>query len=320
MDYKRIFLIVIALFFAVRGNAWATHATVGSGYGHTGPITTVSAATLQRGQVVIELQTEFLKFDRFSGNRLLEFAQEDKEIHNVDYLQIYSLGISYGIADDITVHARIPYVYRNDIQESEPPDEVHDHGDAKGIGDAAIHVHQRFIKIDNPNFEASLLAGLKIPTGKTSDKDIEGRKFEAEFQPGSGSWDPSLGVAVTKRADALSLDANLLYTLVTEGTQDTDLGDFFNYNVALCYQTIQKPVLLDLIIEANGIWRQKEEVDGKKDENSGGNIVFISPGIRCTVKDRLAAYLSLGLPVLQDLNGKQNDVSYRFLFGMSLVF
>jgi hypothetical protein len=216
------------------------------------------------------------------------------------------------------MHLRIPYTFRNNIEESEPPDEIHRHGDSKGLGDTAIYLHHRFVKVDNFNFESSLLYGLKIPSGRTSAKDISNSRFDAEFQPGSGSWDPSLGIAATKRLGFLSVDANLLYTIVTEGTQDTDLGDKFNYNVSFSYRAVRNPIVLDFIIESNGIWIQKEEVDGKEDENSGGNIIFLSPGIRFTCKDRLTAYLSSGFPVLQDLNGKQNDVRYRIVFGISI--
>lgn len=318
MFMKRVLFTTMVLLFSANGNALATHTSPVSGYGHTGPITTVSAETLQKGQWGFEVQTEFMKFDRFSDRELLDFARSDKEIHNVDYMQTYSLGMSYGITEKISMHLRIPYTFRNDIEESEPPDEIHRHGDSKGLGDAAIHLHHRFVKVDNFNFESSLLYGLKIPSGRTSAKDISNSRFDAEFQPGSGSWDPSLGIAATKRMGFLSVDANLLYTIVTEGTQDTDLGDKFNYNVAFSYRAVRKPVVLDFIIESNGIWIQKEEVDGKEDENSGGNIIFLSPGIRFTCKDRLTAYLSSGFPVLQDLNGKQNDVRYRIVFGISI--
>ncbi|MEW6001419.1 MAG: transporter [Nitrospirota bacterium] len=318
MIFNGLIFFIIFLLSAPGEDAWATHASLISGYGYSGPITTVAATTLQRHQGVFGLQIEFLKSDRFSERELKEFARRDEEVHNIDYLNKFSAGISYGITDSTSIHASIPYVYRNNIQESEPPDEIHDHGDSKGLGDMAIYFHHRFIKTDSLNLESSLLFGLKIPTGKTSERDREGKRFEAEFQPGTGSWDPSFGIAATKRAGSLSLDANLLYTLVTEGTQDTDLGDMFNYNLSVSHRSMKKPIVTDLIIEANGIWIQKEKVHGVKDENSGGNIIFLSPGIRLTFRDSLVTYFSFGFPFLQDLEGEQNDADYRIVFGIDI--
>jgi hypothetical protein len=275
---------------------------------------------LEKGRFVLELQTEFIKFDSFSDNQLLDLAAEDREVHDLDFLHIYSLGVSYGITPDTTIHAKLPYVYRNDIRESEPPDEVHLHGDAKGFGDLSAHIHHRMYHRENSGLGISLIAGLKFPTGKTSDKDNDGHNFEAEFQPGSGSWDPSFGIAVSKRLDNFSIDSNVLYTLVTEGTQDTDLGDIFQYNLALSYRAIKEPALLDLIIEANGQWIAKEETDGHKDPDSGGNIIYLSPGIRLSLSKSFASYISFGIPIVSDLNGEQNDPDYRIVFGINLSY
>ena len=75
--------------------------------------------------------------------------------------------------------------------------------------------------------------GVKAPTGRTNEYDKLGERFEAEFQPGSGSWDGLFGVAFTQRFTAWSFDANVLYQQVNKGTQDTDLGDRFHYNAAV---------------------------------------------------------------------------------------
>jgi hypothetical protein len=312
-----VIVLLLGLYIVVGDNAQATHVSLSSSTGHAGPVTTTSAAMLQQRQVAFDLQTEFTHFNIFSDAELIRFAEQEREIHNVESVLRYIASISYGITNDVMIHARVPYVHRNNIEESEPPDEVHGHGDAKGFGDLSLYLHHRFYKSSGNDLEATILAGLKVPTGRTTDKDDHGEKFEAEFQPGSGSWDPSLGIAVTRRLGNFALDANLLYTLVTEGTQDTDLGDTFAYNLALSYRALKAPVILDLIAEANGIWLAKEKIDGHKDENSGGNVILISPGARLVFLRHLSTYFSFGIPVLQDLNGEQNKLDYRVLFGIS---
>lgn len=308
--------LAVLLVLAAPSSAWATHASVGTGLAHAGPITTSSASTLPRGRFAVTLAAEYQRFDTFSEGELAEFVQRGEEdIHNVDSLLVTTLGLAFGVTDDLTLHLRIPHVTRNNISEGEGAG-AEFLGDSGGVGDVGLLGHYRFLGEEDGGLQAALLLGLKLPTGKTSEQGTEGA-FDAEFQPGSGSWDPSAGVAVTKPLGPVSLDASLLYTLVTEGTQDTELGDSLSYNAALSYKAFGGPASLDLIVEANGVCRHKEETGGAEDENSGGNIVFLSPGARVTFKG-LMAYFSIGFPVVQDLNGLQNEVRYRAVGGISL--
>jgi hypothetical protein len=68
-------------------------------------------------------------------------------------------------------------------------------------------------------------------------------------------------------------DTNLLYTAVTEGDQNTDLGDIADYNFSLAYRLgarrgqhhhDRSPSRLawDAVLELNGEWREKLEVSG----------------------------------------------------------
>jgi len=264
------------------------------------------------------LQFEEIKFDTFSDRELISFAEQDKEIHNINSLSKYSAGIAYGITDDMTLRLSLPYVVRRDIRESEPPDEIHEHGDSKGIGDISLYAHRRLAK--KGNMDMTLLVGIKMPTGETTTKDDHGVRYEAEFLPGSGSWDPSLGIAFTRRLGKLSLDGNVLYTLVTEGTQNTDLGDKFNYNIALAYVPYSGTTSVDVIIEGNGVWVAKQDVNGNKDDNSGGNVFYISPGVRASFGNSISAYVSYGYPVLEDMNGDQNEIDYRVVVGINATF
>lgn len=314
---------VVLVVLTVSSMAFAHHASIGTGIGQAGPVTTVSAATLTKGSFSFEALVEYQRFETFSDGKLLGLAgQGEEDIHNVEYLFSPSLGISYGVNDDLTVNVRVPYVSRNNIseahhhEEGEEP-EIHHLGDAEGVGDITLFGHYRFL--NQPGLQSSLLAGLKMPTGKKSDKTESGELFEAEFQPGSGSWDPMIGAAVSTPLGNYSLDSNILYTLVTEGVQDADLGDVFNYNISISRRVVMQRVKLDLILEANGIWRDKQKIDGEKDENSGGNTVLISPGIRSEINDRIMVYFSIGIPVIQDLKGEQNEMDYRTILGINML-
>ena len=317
---KSYIAIVIFSIFLMNTDASAHHPTGGAGLGKTGPLRTISASPLQLGTWALALQTEFIDLDAYSDSELFDIAESGSDVHSVDSIHHTIFSMGYGLTGDLTVSLKIPYVVLNNIREahSDEPDEIHVHGDSKGIGDLTVFGQYRFIKLNDLDVESSLVLGLRMPTGRTSARDVDDERFEAEFQPGSGAWDPMAGIAVTKRFKALSLDADALYTFSTEGAQETDLGDSFNYDLAVSYTALYKPVVLDLIIEANGEWKQKQEIDGDKDENSGGTVIYLSPGMRLSWSKNWSAYLSAGFPVAQDLNGDQNETDMRVLLGFSL--
>jgi len=317
-----LFCTTVLIVLVVSSVTFAHHASIGSGIGQAGPVTTVSASTLKKGSFSFEALAEYQRFDTFSDGKLLGLAgRGEEDIHNVEYLLSPSVGLSYGVDDNLTVHLMVPYVSRNNISdahlhEDEGP-EIDRLGDAKGMGDITVFGHYRFL--NQPELQSSLLAGLKMPTGKKSDKTGSGELFEAEFQPGSGSWDPIAGIALSKPMGAYSVDSNILYTFVTEGVQDTDLGDVFNYNISIARNVVMQKIKLDLILEANGIWRGKQKIDGEKDKNSGGNTILISPGARVGMNSRMTIYFSVGFPVIQDLDGEQNKMDYRTILGISML-
>lgn len=314
----------IALFFLLlmTDDVFAHHPSGGSGAGLAGPVRTISASTLQQGKWSLGIQTEFIKLDTFSEKELLDFSADGHDVHTFDSIFHASLGASYGITDDLSMSMKIPYAVIDDIKEahSDEPGEVHRHGDVRGIGDLAILCQYRFAKIADAQFESAVLFGLKVPTGNTHKKDIYRERLETEHQPGSGSWDPMAGLSVTKRFGRLSLDANLLYTIATKGAQETDLGDLFNYNLAFSYRALSDKIALDLIFEINGELKQKQSIDGSEDKNSGGNEVFLSPGLRISFNKNVMAYLSAGIPVIKNLNGLQTDTRFRSLFGIGIGF
>lgn len=329
-------------------NAVADHPTAGFGHGAAGPIVTISASTLPVGVWSIAVRTEFFKLDPIPDPRLEELAAGGREVHSVDSVLSPFLGAAYGATGDLTLSFNIPYVVRKDLREGRLEDgapEVHADGASKGIGDTTLLAEYRFLNRARTGLDASVLAGIKIPTGETNRRTSDGEPFETEHQPGSGSWDPMAGVAVTKRMNSWSFDAGILYTLATEGSRDTDLGDLLNVNASVScrfggeegrHSHVEEEhahhppgegphsghphLALDLILEANGEWRAKQEIAGVRDQDSGGTVVYLSPGVRITAGERYWGYLSIGVPVHQDTNGIQHEVDYRVIAGLGASF
>ena len=323
MVSKNAAWLVLFLFFFSIGKAWGHHPSGGAGISQAGTVRTISANPLPKGKWTFSLQTEFIEFDAFSDHELARFAEQENHVHSVDDVFHTVFGAGYGVSDDFTISLKIPYEYLNNIREAhhDEPEEIHNRGDSQGIGDMTILGYYRFLNMPSHEFSSSLLFGLKVPTGITDEEDREGERFETEFQPGTGAWSPMAGIACTKLIGRFSLETDLLYTAATEGAQDTNMGDMFNYNAAFSYRALQDALLsIDLILEVNGEWREKQKIDGRRDENSCGNTISLSPGIRVFWSRNWSGYLSAGFPVVQDLNGEQTDTEISAIAGINAAF
>jgi len=159
--------------------------------------------------------------------------------------------------------------------------------------------------------------------------------FRAEHQAGTGSWDPSIGLAISKHIQDFHLDANGLYRFSTKGIQDTILGDIISYNFAISYLVGSKNTFIDkifpkkigsnevkwhLIGEANGSWVEKPDISGVREENEGGTLIYLSPGIRAIINKKWITNISVGLPTIDDLNGRRQPPNIRLILGVTRVF
>ncbi|MGR8931297.1 MAG: hypothetical protein ACU836_11690 [Gammaproteobacteria bacterium] len=265
------------------------------------------------------------------------------DLHNVDELFGGAFRLAYGITDNLTVGFRLPFVYRSSISEvSEAHDhghgdgfvahDIYDHGSSEGIGDMSFWGQYQFYR--NAKSSAAVILGFKAPTGETNNQGFDRRynantglekfpandsehsnRLETHLQPGSGSWDSSYGLAYGYDMDVVRFNTSLMYTVTTKGSQNTDLGDLFNYNFA-----ISMPVhnmvpcsgcSWNFILEANGEWRDREKRGDLYIHNSGGHSLYVSPGVRFISNSNWNLGASFGYAVIHDTKGYQSDPDFR---------
>jgi hypothetical protein len=324
--------------------AFAHHPSGASSASDAGPIATVSATTLEKGHSVAGVVVEAIGLDPLT----LDQMGGHPHPHSLEGIFATSLVYAYGVTDNLTLSLRLPFVRRTDILDA------HEGalGDAAGVGDLSVLGQYRFYNNRASQTEAALLFGATLPTGDTGVTTAAGGAFEAEFQPGSGAWSGLLGAAFTKRFGAWSFDTNVLYQFTGEGVQDVNLGDRFLYNAAISYRIagfagpsgrmhagLPEPMYhggpkakhrhhdeeprspggpaVDLVLEVNGEWQDRQS--GEHGFHSGGNTVYLSPGVRLSV-DRWSGFVSVGVPVVNDLNGIQPEAEWRVLTGVSVGF
>jgi len=324
-------LIVASGCLAFPTIALADHPTLGLQQEGAGAVTTLTAMTLPGGASAVGFETQHLSNNEIDDIDLAHFAEDGEQVHSVASLSNLSLNAAYGLTDNLE---EVEHLSTDSDAITESP-EISYLGDASGLGDLSFYSQYRFIGDSDSRKHASVLLGIKMPTGKTNVSNDEGHRFEAEHQPGSGSWDLLAGLAFTRQWSQASLDSNVLYALAGDGSQDSNLGDVFNYNVALSYRLgsgdshdhrvanqehAHRQNSWDIAVELNGEWRDNVSVAGQRQDHTGGNLIYLAPSVRFNSGKGWAAYASLGVPVVRDLNGIQSDPKFRLFVGINTAF
>jgi hypothetical protein len=335
--------------------ALAHHPGGGGNSSGGGPIFTIPASTLEQGHYAVAFAYEYARLGGVNDSDLINAAAKHIHAHSIKTIESAVASFAYGITNDLTVAVRAPVNRRTDIREGHhshgPAGNTVDYrGDSTGFGDVTVLGQWRFLNNVISGTQAALLLGIKAPTGTTNLYDQQGVLFETEFQPGTGSWDALAGAAFSQRFGEWSFDTNVLYIHAGGGAQSTNMGNRFLYNAAVSYRLfgasdnpraalahaghdhgplprkapprLQNPVAtwtVDAILEVNGEWHDKEKTNGVADDNSGGNTVYVSPGIRLSY-ERYSSFVLVGIPVVNNLNGIQSEPRFRVVSGMSFSF
>lgn len=304
-------IIVLCFIFCLKVDACSCGTEVLGGYGIGGPILTMPAYTLPKGKIVLATGIQYNNFKQFSSASLSAINQRGLHGHSQDSTMSNFVSVAYGLSDELDLILNYPYNYIFDLKTT-AAGSTFDEGNSIGLGDLSLFAKYRIYKKQT---QVALLAGMKFPTGQTNERNQFDFKLAADDQPGTGSWDPIMGLAISRPYKQMSFDSNISYRLSNQGSQDTIVGDLIGYNFAATYNLKHKmlgkqKIKPALILELNGSWQEKTEFVGVKDGNHGGNLIFISPGLRLSTGD-LAWNFSLGLPILSDFNGLQPDAGIQ---------
>jgi len=292
----------------------------GSSFVHT-----LAAESLRAGHFGGGLRFDWQEFDAFSDAQLLQFSAQGIGAHSIDRSLVLRAGAAYGVADDCTVGLDLPFVNHRDLREAAlggTPD-FEANGDQSGLGDLSLFVQWCGVKDPAAERYLSLYAGARLPTGDTRLQASDGTRLEADHQPGSGSVDPFVGVAVAQSFGATTLAASAAFTLAGDGAQGSNLGDVLRVSCGVGWmpeQAADATASWRFMLELTSEWRRPMHLDGAVDPNTGGVQVFLAPGVRVSWKSGLSWFASVGLPVLQNLDGEQAETRFRVAAGVSLSF
>jgi len=242
----------------------------------------------------------------------------------------------YGITPEFMVLAVVPYKSGKTSGEADltmvpPMLDTAMAGDASGLGDVALLGRYTFLKSETPETTTVMagVAGIKFSTGKTNAKTSDGMSYlDSHMQPGTGSTDYLLGLSYSHSLERLSFSANLLGTITTEGkfgTTKHEFGNALNYDASGKYRIApeafspMKPQLF-AALGINGEARQREKEDGVAVPDSGGNAVYLSPGLQLVLAPHWIAEVSYQHAIYHKLNGTQLGETYKAITGVTYLF
>ena len=235
---------------------------------------------------------------------------EEKLLKN---MFISSLGVRYGVTDKITISALVPYVFLHT-----------NYGNDNGLGDLALM--GTFNVYSKNGYGFAVQAGIELPTGIQKDSNFDNTTVVV----GSGSYDPMLGVLFSKHWDKMTLIANGLYKYTTTGFKGNYYGSIAIQNLAISYKIKEGGRLCSMDEKDEkaasnfgwnvfggyyGEWLDKLKEDGVVDENSGYYVGFANLGTTISYK-KWSFPLTVSAPIINKMNGTQNDTGYRFRIGI----
>jgi hypothetical protein len=319
-----------------------------SAFGSGGGMSIFTPDTLDEGHWSAGFRLSYTRPEHRTDAELEALAGQHIHAHNTDYNLNASAGIAYGITHHLTVTAELPYLRRDDLREG-----THAHsggaavngveqlGSVAGIGDMSLLAKYRLTEEGPTGF--ALIGGIKIPTGNTHRRSLDGERLETEHQPGTGSWDPILGASASTNLGAVQLTASALYQFSTRSAQNTRLGNRMQGGIALSRRFGPKPhqhsethnhhhpdeldehhdhahSTWDAFVELAGEWEGRQKVDGEIESASGGKWAYVAPGVRFNSASGWSAGAAVALPLWQDIRPSHPDNRFRVMVALGKAF
>lgn len=190
-----------------------------------------------------------------------------------------------------------------------------------GIGDATILLKYKILSSLNVGL------GIKAPLG-ASDFSSGGVGFPLDLQPGTGAWDQifwanwTVPVELIRKSTTFSMTSTFRLT-GNNGSffnSSYEVGNEFILNAALSDRFVVGTLIFDPSLGVN-YRRQGQDTPFQFDNpNSGGDFVFINPGIAYQITPDFSFQVNAAIPVYRNVGGLQVAPSYRLNTGIFYRF
>lgn len=228
---------------------------------------------------------------------------EDEEVQKRTITRATLLGLDYSPNKAWGLHLAVPLLDRTHSTFA-PGDIETSHSGTSGLGDLnLVGRYQGFTELANLGVQF----GIKIPSGTFTDNfnsgPEEGERIDRGLQNGTGTTNAILGVYYFG-----VLSPQLEYFAQVMADQPFRERDGFRPGTSVITSTglgYQFNSLLRPQIQVNYKYESRETGEASDYDNSGGNVISLTPGVNITASKNWNLYVLVQVPVFQDLNGLQ---------------
>jgi len=118
--------------------------------------------------------------------------------------------------------------------------------------------------------------------------------------------------------------ADVEFTKTTTGDGGLRRGNLWQYDLAYLFRVWPRDGMgipsVMLVLELNGVSRDFAQAGGIPLSDSGGNLLFFSPGVEYIATNRVVLEFSTPIPIRRDMNGIQPKPSSSFIAGVRWLF
>lgn len=208
----------------------------------------------------------------------------------------------------LIVAVRQTYAFKR-IAES-PVGAAGDVATSRGFGDAEVLARYRAFDLGpgerGGRGYVAFLGGVGAPTGENDLKDASGDRLDEHLQTGIGAWSGTGGLDLAWPAPAFLLETNLSARVNGANAGGYKYGTTVLFDVGA---TTRRTGLWQVVARVDGRVAQEDRVasDGALDPNSGGAILYASPGLRWFGAQGLVFDIGMQAPIAQQLDGTQRE-------------
>jgi hypothetical protein len=160
--------------------------------------------------------------------------------------------------------------------------------------------------------------GLKLPTGETDVRNADGDLAERALQPGSGTTDLLLGAYFSRQlGSGSSWFSDVQVQQPLNSHDNFKPGLRVGFDVGYRYAASDK---LTLMVQLNALYKDRDQGAEAEPEDSGGNFLFVSPGLSYVIAKKVQLYGFVQLPLYQYVNGVQLTADWSVVAGISTRF
>lgn len=215
----------------------------------------------------------------------------------------YTLGVDYSPNRIWGFNLQVPYIDRNHSTLG-AGDSENTYSHTQSMGDIKFIARYQGFSQDG---DIGIQLGLKLPTGKHdynfSSGPQAGTSLDRSLQPGSGSTDLILGVyhygTLNRNWDWF---AQGIFQTAIKTLNGYRSGNALNLNTGVRYMAFDNIVPQ---LQINAQTRQRDTGASADPANTGGKLVYLSPGITVTLNKSTKIYSFIQVPVYQYVEGLQ---------------